>query len=49
MTRPCRIYNKNVNDNDDAIQCDIGNFWVHIKCNNINDMHYEYLEGNNEP
>ena len=29
MTFPCKICNKNVNDND---QCDICNFWVHIKC-----------------
>ena len=31
MTFSCRICNKNFNDNDHAIQCDIYNFSVHIK------------------
>lgn len=44
MTLPCRIYKKNVNGNYDAIQCDIGNFLVHIKYNNLNYMGYEYLQ-----
>ena len=44
MTLPCRIYEKNVNGNYDAIQCDIGNFLVHIKYNNLNYMGYEYLQ-----
>ena len=35
---------KNVNGNYDAIQCDIGNFLVHIKYNNLNYMGYEYLQ-----
>lgn len=49
MTLPCRIYKKNVNGNYDAIQCDIGNFLVHIKYNNLNYMDYEYLQQNNDP
>ena len=36
LTFLCTIYNKNANDSDHAIQCDICNFWVYIKCNNIN-------------
>ena len=44
MTLPCRIYKKNVNGNYDAIQCDIGNFLVHIKYNNLNYMGYKYLQ-----
>lgn len=44
MTLPCRIYKKNVNGNYDAIQCDIGNFLVHIKYSNLNYMGYEYLQ-----
>ena len=49
MTFPCKICNKNVNDNDHAIQCDICDFWVHIKCNNLNYIDYKYLQGNNDP
>ena len=48
MTLPCRICNKNVNNNDHAIQCNISNFWVHIKCNNLNYMDDECLHGNND-
>ena len=46
---PCKICNKNVNDKDHAIQRDICNLWVHIKCNNLNYIHYKYLQGNNDP
>ena len=38
---PCKICNKNVNDKDHAIQCDICNFWVHIKCKNLNYIDYK--------
>ena len=31
------------------IQCDICNFWVHIKCNNLYYIDYKYLQGNNDP
>ena len=49
MTLPCSICNKNVNDSDHAIQCDICNFWVYIKCENPNYIDYKYLQGNNDP
>ena len=48
MTFPCRICNKNVNDNDHVIQCEICNFWVHIKCNNLNYIDYKYLQENSD-
>ena len=43
MTLLCRICNKNVNDNDHAIQCDICKFWLHIKFNNLHYIDYKYL------
>ena len=49
MTFPCRICNKSDNDNDHAIQCDICNFWVHIKFHNLNYTDYKYLQGNDDP
>ena len=30
---PCRIYGKNVHDKDKAVQCDLCELWIHIKCN----------------
>ena len=47
ITFPRRICNKDVNDND-AIECYICNFWVHIKCSNLNFIDYKYLQGNND-
>ena len=47
LSFPCKICNKNVNHKDHAIQCDICNCWVHIKCNNLNYIDYKYLQGNN--
>ena len=32
---PCRICVKNVSDKDKAVQCDLCELWVHIKCNNL--------------
>ena len=49
VTFPCIICNKNVNDNNHAIQSDICNFWVHIKCSNLNYIDYKYFQGNNNP
>ena len=33
---PCRICEKNVSDKDKAVQCDLCELWVHIKCSNLN-------------
>ena len=50
MTFPCKICNnKNVNANDHAIQCNICRFWIHIECNNLKYIDYEYFQGNNDP
>ena len=49
MAFPCRICNKNVNDNDHAVKCDICNFLVHIKCSNLNYIDHKYLQVNNDP
>ena len=48
MTFPSKIFNKNGNDNDHTIQCHICNFWIHIKCNNLNYNDYKYLKDNND-
>ena len=29
--------------------CDESNLWVHIKCNNLNFINYQYLNGNDDP
>ena len=45
---PCRICEKNVSDKDKAVQCDLCELWVHIKCNNLNYLDYRYLQNSNE-
>ena len=30
---PCKICAKNVQDKDKAVQCDLCELWIHIKCN----------------
>ena len=32
-------------DTDSAIHCDICQFWIHMKCNNLNHIDYKYLQG----
>ena len=45
---PCRICAKNVHDKDKAVQCDLCEFWIHIKCNNLNYLDYRYLQNCDE-
>ena len=44
---PCEICTKAVASNHKAIQCDICDIWVHIKCNKINSQTYELLKKDN--
>ena len=44
----CRICAKNVHDKDKTVQCDICEFWIHIKCNNLNYLDYRYLQNCDE-
>ena len=41
---PCRICTKNVHDKDKAVQCDLCELWIHIKCNSLNYLDYRYLQ-----
>ena len=47
-TFPCRICVKNVSDKDKAVQCDLCELWVYIKCNTINYLDHRYLQNSNE-
>ena len=33
---------------DKAICCDLCSKWIHIKCNNLNDLDHEYLKSKDE-
>ena len=46
---PCKLCPKNVSDNDNAILCDLCQTWIHIKCNQLNYIDYQYLQGCSEP
>ena len=46
---PCKVCGKNVNDNDQAIQCELCNYWIHINCNNLNYIDYKFLQNSNDP
>ena len=41
---PCRICTKNVHHKDKAVQCNLCELWIHIKCNNLNYLDYRYLQ-----
>ena len=42
---PCKICNTNIKDTDSAAQCDSFQFWIYMKCNNLNHIDYKYLQG----
>ena len=41
---PCGACNKTVGKRMRAIQCDLCNYWTHIKCDGIEPSHYEILK-----
>ena len=45
---PCNICNKNVTPSMKAIQCDSCNKWIHIKCNDISAVEYDYFSSTND-
>ena len=46
---PCKICENNVTNSDQAIQCDLCDSWVHIKCNDLNYIDYKFLQNFNDP
>ena len=46
---PCKLCSKNINNRDAAIQCDICQFWVHLRCNKVSLVDYKYLQGSTDP
>ena len=46
---PCKICKNNVTNSDQAIQCDLCDSWVHIKCNDLNFIDYKFLQNSNDP
>ena len=44
----CPFHEKIVKTCDKAICCDLCSKWIHIKCNNLNDLDYEYLKSNDK-
>ena len=49
INHPCGICGKSVNSNHKAIQCDICNHWIHIKCNGLTSNDYASLQNSSEP
>ena len=45
---PCWICTASVHDKDKAVQCDLCELWIHIKCNNLNYLDYSYLQNCDE-
>ena len=45
---PYKTCAKNVSENVKAVQCNLCELWVHIKCNNLNYLDYRYLQNSNE-
>ena len=40
---PCGVCKKPVGKNHNAIQCDICQFWIHIRCNNLDKKDYAFF------
>ena len=49
MVFPWKICNINIKDTDSAAQCDIYQFWIHVKCNSLNHIDAKYLQGSSAP
>ena len=40
---PCKVCNICIKDTGSVAECDICQFWIHMKCNNLNHNDYKYL------
>ena len=45
---PCKICVKNVQDKDKAVQCDLCELWIHIKCNSLIYLDCRHLQNCDE-
>ena len=46
---PASVWHKSIGNKENSIFCDLCKLWVHIKCNHINYVDYQYLSGCNDP
>ena len=46
---PCKVCGKNVYDSDQAIQCDLWDYWIQINYNNFTYVGYKFLQNSNDP
>ena len=46
---PCSVCHKSIGDKENSIFCDLCKLWVHIKCNNLHYVDYQFLSGSNDP
>ena len=46
---PCKNCENNLTNSDRAIQCDLRDSWVHIKCNDVNYINYKFLQNSYDP
>ena len=49
ITFSCKNCKNNVTNSSKAIQCDLCDSWVHIKCNDLNYIDYKFLQNSNDP
>ena len=40
---PCSVSHKSIGDKVNSIFCHLCKLWVHIKCNNLSYVDYQYL------
>ena len=48
MNLPFKFCEKELNENDQAIQYDIFNHWICINCNKVNCIDYKLLQNSND-
>ena len=49
ITFSCKNCKNNVTNSSKAIQCDLCDSWVHIKCNDLDYIDYQFLQNSNDP
>ena len=45
----CSLCHKSIGNKENLISCDLWKLWVHIKCNNLSYVGYQYLSGCSDP
>ena len=44
VSYPCRSCKKRIKENENSLQCDLCEMWIHLKCSHLNFIDYKKFQ-----